>query len=224
MQLYAIITAAGSSSRMGLSQPKPLLNIGGKPLLAHTLSAFAKLSFEKIIVTAPAQYLQDFAVITDKFPNVDIISGGATRAASIYNGLKLLPQEGIVLVHDGARPFITPDLLTRVISAAQKDGAAIPVIPVTDTIKQIDDNGFVTATLPRHQLCRVQTPQGFSLDILQKAYQSSLSLLEDPLSVTDDASLVEKIGIRIATVSGDEKNIKITTPEDLRIAEIYSKN
>ncbi len=221
MPAYAIITAAGQSLRMGLSVPKPLLLLAGRPVLDYSLSLFASLGIERIIVTAPQDKMALFAPLTAAYQQVQLIAGGATRAESIYLALGCLSGEGLVLVHDGARPLVSSELLLRVKEKAASLGAAIPVLPLKDTVKEVDDGGAVETTLKRSKLRLVQTPQAFNLSLLKEAYEKHKNLLNDAEALTDDSSLLEKMGHIVATVSGEEQNIKITTPGDLNLAEFY---
>ncbi len=221
MPIYAIITAAGQSRRMGLSLPKPLLPLYSRPVLDYSLSLFASLGIERLIVTAPEDKIALFAPLMAPYPQAELIAGGATRAESIYNALSRLSGTGLVLVHDGARPLITSDLVLRVKEKAQAFGAAIPVLPLKDTVKEVDDGGAVTATLRRSKLRLVQTPEAFSLPLIKEAYEKEKHLLSDAEALTDDSSLLEKLGHKVLTVMGDEHNIKITTPGDLELAEFY---
>jgi len=144
----------------------------------------------------------------------DVCLGGLRRQDSVAAGLRLLGDCGWVIIHDGARPLVTVALIERALAAARETGAAVPAVPVKDTIKAVDGEGFVRETLPRADLRAVQTPQVFRADIIRAAYQATTD------DVTDDASLVERLGCRVKLFPGADDNIKITTPEDLLIAGV----
>ncbi len=208
---------------MGLSVPKPLLPLAGKPVLEYSLALFANLGVERIIVTAPADKIASFSALTGQYPQVELITGGETRAASIYLALARLSGAGLLFIHDGARPLTSPDLVNRLKEKAQIAGAAIPVLPLKETIKEVDERGEVKNTLKRSVLRLVQTPQVFDLALIKEAYEKQKNLLADAEAITDDSGLMEKTGYKVATVCGEEQNIKITTPDDLALAEYYLK-
>ncbi|MGD9587433.1 MAG: 2-C-methyl-D-erythritol 4-phosphate cytidylyltransferase [Pyrinomonadaceae bacterium] len=215
----AIIVAAGSGSRFNSDIPKQFLEIAGKPVIAHTIERFeAAPSVDSIVlVLAPDQ-----AASFDDSPysKIDVVaSGGPTRARSVCNGLeRVLSETQIVAVHDGARPLVTVDEIERTIAKAKETGAACLVAPVTDTIKSIR-GGEIANTLDREKLRRALTPQAFRIDVLKKAFEGID--LDD--SITDECYLVEKLGHPIAIVEGSPRNIKITHPEDLILAEALLK-
>jgi len=247
MQVSVIITASGSGLRMGGDVPKQFLLIGGKPVLAHTMDAFNRVSIvDKIVVTAPAEYVNHAWEIATahKLNKVRaVIAGGASRAASIYAALKALPFVGtgtgpeklphsgdkpnsppeIVLIHDGVRPFVSEELIKSVARATQAHGAAIVGTPITDTIKEVDKKLRITSTPDRSRLWRVQTPQGFTYDMIMKAYAQGEKDGIFP-QATDDSMLVERLGKPVTMVEGDPGNIKITTPEDMAIGEVLLRN
>jgi len=216
----AIIVAAGSGTRFGSSVPKQFLEINGKPLLIHTLERFEFCpAIDEIILVLPAEEIEDFQSITRKF-NLKklskIVSGGAVRAASVFKGLKEIDSElaEIVAVHDGARPLVTTEEITKTIEMARQAGAACLVASVTDTIKEIAD-GKIIATIDRAKLRRALTPQCFRYEILKRAFAEN----EIGEAVTDECFLVENLGYEIAAVEGSARNIKVTTPEDFVLAE-----
>ena len=226
MSVAAIITASGSGLRMGGNLPKQFQQLGGKPILAHTMAAFNRVDIiSKIVVTAPAEYINHAWEIAtaNKLDKIGaVITGGTSRAASIYAALKALPFVGkgpkIVLIHDGVRPFVSEELINAVAKAAQTHGAAVAGIPLTDTIKEVDSKNRVTSTPDRNQFWRVQTPQGFTYDTIMDAYAQGEN--DDMLSqATDDSMLVERLGIPVMMIEGDPGNIKITTPEDMAMGE-----
>lgn len=218
MKTVAIIVAAGQGKRMG--QPKQFLEIGGKPMLFWTLAAFDKTRvIDGIILVVNGEGVErakKFEVSKLK----KVITGGKKRKDSVYEGLKAVPSGAeIVAIHDGARPFISSAIIEAAVAEAKASGAAIVGIPVADTVKTVDSN-LVTGTLDRSGLWVAQTPQVFKKDIILRAYEEGWNRRE----VTDDAMLVEKMGVPLKMVMGSPLNIKITQPDDLKIAEgILSK-
>ena len=217
----AIIAAAGAGTRMASDRPKQFLLLAGTPVIIHTLKLFEQCeSINEVIVVLPAAESAGFLSLAGKFglrKVARVVPGGVTRADSVKRGLMAIraATAEIVAVHDGVRPFVTVEEIDAVVAAAQTDGAAILVAPVTDTIKQIDDRRVVK-TLDRGLLRRALTPQCFRYDVLLQAYQATD--VTDP-SVTDESVLVEKLGIPVSIVEGSPRNIKVTTAEDLVIAE-----
>ena len=219
----AIFPAAGASRRMGIGKNKIFLKLDGESVLIRTLKKFsqsARINFLIVVVSAgEVETVEELLkTATDLKPYV-VTVGGSERQYSIANGLKFVPPESeIVLVHDAARPLINLETIEKVIDAAEKFGGAIAAVPEKNTIKIIDAEGFVKSTPPRADLVAVQTPQGFKKEILLRAYEQAAL---DNFLGTDDASLVERIGGKIKIVQSDYKNIKITTPEDIQIAETF---
>ena len=224
-----IVPAAGQGSRMKSERNKPYLLLAGKPVLAHTLGVFARLGFfSRIIpVIAPGEEKYFQSLIMMPFFNTEDyvfpVIGGDRRQASVYNALELLHREGIpgdtpICVHDGARPLVDEAIVRNVLEEVQISHAVITGVPVKDTIKMIDDsdNETVKSTLPRECLILTQTPQCFSFSILWEAHTRAL---EEGFEGSDDAVLVERIGITVKVVHGSYDNIKLTTPNDLNIAE-----
>ena len=217
----AIIAAAGAGTRMASDRPKQFLPLAGTPVIIHTLKVFEQCeSINEVIVVLPAAESAGFLSLAGKFglrKVARVVPGGVTRADSVKRGLMAIraTTAEIVAVHDGVRPFVTVEEIDAVVAAAQTDGAAILAAPVTDTIKQIDDRRVVK-TLDRGLLRRALTPQCFRYDVLLQAYQATD--VTDP-SVTDESVLVEKLGIPVSIVEGSPRNIKVTTAEDLVIAE-----
>jgi 2-C-methyl-D-erythritol 4-phosphate cytidylyltransferase len=217
----AIIVAAGSGNRFGGKTPKQFLEIGGKPLIIHTLERFqACLKVNQIILVLPANQTSDFLQIVSKYGIIKlakIVAGGKTRAESVWKGLKAIHPTNaeIIAVHDGARPLVTPEEISACIEKAKVTGSAILVAPVTDTIKEVKD-GKITNTIDRNNLRRALTPQCFRYKILRKAFDSVKDLTE---SATDESFLVEQLGIEVSIVEGSAKNIKVTTTEDLKLVE-----
>ena len=219
MKVGAIIPAAGRGKRIGASVPKQFLEIQGKPLLHHTLMVFASCKLiDYVVLVMPRadvdemgeDWLNKYQILRK------VVVGGEQRQDSVYNGFSSL-EEGtdIVVVHDGVRPFTTPQMIIATVEAAQQHGAAITAIPVSDTVKQAAD-GFVKQTVSRDGLWRVQTPQAFQCGLLQQAFKKAK---KDSYYGTDEGSLVEYLGERVKIVPGSELNIKITRKEDLVLGE-----
>ena len=219
MKVGAIIPAAGRGKRIGASIPKQFLEIQGKPLLHHTLTVFAscKLIDYVVLVMPRADVNEVGKDWMNKYKIVqEVVVGGEQRQDSVYNGFNSLEKgTDIVVVHDGVRPFTTPQMITATVEAAQQYGAAITAIPVSDTVKQAAD-GFVKQTVSRDGLWRVQTPQAFQHGLLQQAFKKAQ---KDSYYGTDEGSLVEYLGERVKIVPGSELNIKITRKEDLVLGE-----
>jgi 2-C-methyl-D-erythritol 4-phosphate cytidylyltransferase len=217
----AIIAAAGAGTRMASDRPKQFLLLAGKPVIFHTLKPFEECdSIHEVIVVLPAEESAGFLATAGKYglrKLTRVVQGGATRADSVKRGLMAIRSATaeIVAVHDGVRPFVTVAEIDSTIAAAQADGAAILVAPVTDTIKQVSD-GAVVKTLDRNVLRRALTPQCFQYELLRQAYQRAD--VNDP-SLTDESALVEQLGKPVTVVEGSSSNIKITTAEDLLMAE-----
>ena len=219
----AIFPAAGASRRMKINTNKNFLEFDGEKILLKTLKTFSKVERVKnlIVVVAESEVetVKNFLSAEENLKPYKIVIGGSERQYSIANGLKFLPDDTeIILVHDAARPLVSQTVIENVIDAAEKFGGAIAAVPAKNTIKFIDAENFVKSTPPRSELVEVQTPQGFRKDILLRAYKKAE---EENFLGTDDASLVERLGEKIKIVFGDYKNIKITTQEDLKIAETF---
>lgn len=218
MKVSVIIPAAGQGTRMGSSTAKQYLLLKGQPILHHTLMAFENCgAIDSVTLVVPKNDLDEARKKWDYKIVKNIVEGGKERQDSVYNGFKAIPEDTeIVLVHDGVRPFVTPEIIQRSIEAARQFGAAITAIPVNDTIKQVDDEDFVTRTVDRNGLWRVQTPQAFQYDILGAAFQKAV---KDSYYGTDEGSLLENAGKKLKIVAGSELNIKITRQEDLILGE-----
>ena len=219
----AIFPAAGASRRMGCGVNKNLLELAGEPILIRTLKTFSqveRVNFLIVVVAAhEVETVKQLLRGTDGLKSWRVTQGGSERQFSIANGLKLLPDDAeIILVHDAARPLISVQTIDAVIDAAEKFGGAIAAVPVKDTIKVIDAEGFVKNTPPRSELVAVQTPQGFRREILLRAYERAN---DENFLGTDDASLVERLNVRVKVVTSDYRNIKVTTPEDISVAENF---
>jgi len=217
----AIIAAAGAGTRMASDRPKQFLLLAGTPVIIHTLKVFEQCeSIHEVIVVLPATESAGFLSLAGKHglrKVARVVPGGVTRADSVRRGLLSIraATAEIVAVHDGVRPFVTTDEIDATVAAARVDGAAILVAPVTDTIKRIRDQRVVQ-TLDRGELRRALTPQCFRYELLREVYQAAD--VTDP-SVTDESVLLEKLGYPISVINGNPRNIKITTVEDLAIAE-----
>jgi len=216
----AIIVAAGTGSRFKSEIPKQFLDLAGKPILVHTIERVASApSVDTVIAVVPSEYVTELGGISIPKP-LRVVTGGATRAASVFNGLNAVEDDcEIVAIHDGARPLVSVDEIERTIANAKEMGAACLVAPVTDTIKSIRGNE-IAATLDRDKLRRALTPQAFRTDVLRRAFEA----VELNESVTDDCYLVEKLGHPIALVEGSVRNIKITNADDLQLAEMIYRN
>ena len=214
MSVGVVIVAGGRGARLGADQPKQLLDLGGRSMLARSVAAFdAHPRVNEFVVVLPGDLIdRGHDLIGAVSSPWTVAAGGARRQDSVQNGLKSLSAEvNVVLIHDAARPFVTPALIERVIDAAAKDGAAIPAVAVSDTVKQVDiDSMTVKATLPRDSIWLAQTPQGFQRVALDHAYMKNAGA-----DVTDEGMLAERAGMPVTIVPGDPDNIKITTPEDL---------
>lgn len=221
MQNYdVVIPAAGQGKRMGAGVNKQFLELSGIPLIVHTVRFFEKdEACRRIVLVANPDECQTMERIVEQYDLskvIAVIKGGKERQNSVYNGLTYFnDHEQIVLVHDGARPFLTNDMVARLVSKASEMGAAVTAVRVKDTIKRVQD-GKVIDTLKREELWSIQTPQAFKLHILKLAYMKAE---EAGLIGTDDASLVEWLGYDVHLIEGDYKNIKLTTPDDLLVAE-----
>jgi 2-C-methyl-D-erythritol 4-phosphate cytidylyltransferase len=219
-KISAIIVAAGSSRRMG-GIDKLFAPLGGKAVLARVLDAFeACKKVDQVVLVMGAKNIEAGRRLVAQgnwTKLTEIRPGGKRRQDSVAEGLKAVKECNWVIIQDGARPFVTPDLIERGLEAAQETGAAAAAVPVTDTIKQVDGSDIVLQTLPRENLRAVQTPQVFRADIIKKAYKVC------PADATDDASLVEKSGYKVKLYMGSYDNIKITTPMDLAAAEAIWK-
>jgi len=217
----AIIAAAGAGTRMAGRRPKQFLELAGTPIILHTLRPFELCDcIQEVIVVLSAGESAGFLELASKAglrKITRVVPGGRTRAESVYRGLQAIRSAtaDIVAVHDAVRPFVTASEIAQTVQAAQDNGAALLVAPVTDTIKEVTD-GEVLRTLDRSSLRSSLTPQCFRYELLRRAYDGVD--LSDP-AVTDDSVLVERLGVKIKAVEGSRRNIKITTPEDLLIAE-----
>ena len=224
----AVLTAAGSGSRLGCEVPKALVELSGRPLVWWAARGLRAGGVGTIVVTAPAASLDEFRAGIADIGGVEVVAGSdRSRQASVALGLAALGQrnEGdVVLVHDAARPLTPAQVTARVIDAVREGaGAVIPVLPVTDTLKSVDASGVVTGTPRRADMVAVQTPQGFRWDVLMRAHEAGASLgADEAVAATDDAGLVEAIGAVVHTVAGDERSLKVTRPLDLSLAQLLA--
>jgi len=219
MKTVAIVPSAGSGRRLGARTKKPFVLLGGRPLITYALKALdSSRRIDGIIIAVEPSCEARFRRLVKRYnfkKVIAIIHGGATRSESVRNCLKAIdPSYSMVLIHDGARPFVEEHTIEACVSAARKFGASLAAVPEIDTVKLADARSFVKRTVDRKKVFRAQTPQVFRLDVLMKAYGSG-----PKEGVTDDSSLVEDRGTKVKIVMGSYRNIKITTREDLKMAE-----
>ena len=225
MRTIAIIVAGGSGTRFGAEMPKQFLELGGRPILMRTIQAFGEnsdVAFD-VIVTLPEGQMALWHDLCDRYgftvPH-RVVPGGETRWHSVKNALNsigVMTDVDIIAVHDGVRPLVTAELIDRTIAAARQTGAAIPVVALNDSVRQV--TGDISHALDRSSLRAVQTPQAFAARLLIDAYSSPYQP-----TFTDDASVVERLNHPISLVEGDTRNLKITRPMDLALAEYLLKN
>lgn len=214
----AVIVAAGSASRMG-GIDKVMAELGGEPMIKRTVRTFQECdAVEHIVIVTREDLILPITELCREYSKVKtVVAGGKSRQESVERGLNAMDQKvKLVAVHDGARPLITWQMIDRCIRAGNTYGAAAPAIPVKDTIKTVE-GGLVANTPDRSKLRAVQTPQVFDIDLLKGAL---LKAQQDGAEVTDDCSAVERLGMKVKIVEGDEQNLKVTTPMDLKIAEM----
>ena len=221
----AIVLAAGQGKRMGTKVQKQYLEISGKPVLFYSLDVFQKSDMIDDIILVVGENQEEYCreEIIDKFHITKvrkIVKGGAERYHSVWNGLQEVAEDGYVFIHDGARPFVTEEILSRAYETVQREKACVVGMPVKDTIKIADKEGFAKETPNRSLVWMVQTPQVFETFLIKNAY--SLLMEQEIIQVTDDAMVVETmLRKKVKLVEGSYENIKITTPEDLKIAEVF---
>ncbi len=217
-----VIVAGGSGSRMGGGELKQLRWVAGKPMLLHSLQAFqARPDVAMVVCVLPRQYAGDPPpwIFQSDAERLLIGVGGATRAESVSNGLEDLPPEcRYVLIHDAARPFASEGMIDRVIAEARKGHGAIAALPVVDTLKRVDADGRITATVPRDGLWRAQTPQGFPREMIERAHREGRANGAQA-TATDDAALCELLGLPVYVVRGSERALKVTEDADFARAE-----
>lgn len=219
---YIIIVAGGKGLRMGGDLPKQFMPLHGKPVLMHTIERFRSYSDElKIILVLPHEQQDYWRQICQKHNFTvehTVVDGGQTRFHSSQNGVAAVPDDatGVIGIHDGVRPFVSEETIARCFEAARQFGAALPVLPVTDTLRRVTDDGGYN--VQRNDYRTVQTPQTFDAQLLKQAFKQPYSD-----NFTDDASVVEALGHKVTMVDGNRKNIKLTTPFDLVVAEALIK-
>jgi 2-C-methyl-D-erythritol 4-phosphate cytidylyltransferase len=216
MNLFAVIVAGGSGKRMGLGTPKQFLELGGRPVLMHTIERFKEYNGSiEIITVLPENQLRHWTELQKKYtfdvPHT-LVKGGAHRFISVKHGLEFVQGPGLVAIHDGVRPLVRLETIKRCFEAAEKFGNAIPVVNPSDSVRYLD--GDSNRYMNRLNVMQVQTPQVFDIDLIRRAYRQ-----EYDTSFTDDATVVEKTGVSIHLVEGNRENVKITNPEDLLIAQ-----
>jgi 2-C-methyl-D-erythritol 4-phosphate cytidylyltransferase len=221
---FAIIVAAGRGSRAGAGRAKQFREISGIPVIIHTLLRFERSeTVGESVVVLPAEAREEFLALARGHGLRKVsraVAGGATRAESVVRGLEALGDgEGVVAVHDGVRPFVTPEEIDRTVREAEAHGAAVLAVPAVDTIKEVE-RGAVVRTPERARLWQAQTPQCFRVELLRRAYAQPGALGPDS---TDDSSLVERLGAAVRVVEGGAHNFKLTTPRDFALAEILLK-
>ena len=221
MKKYAVIVAGGKGVRMGTAMPKQFLDLGGHPVLYHTIKAFVDAYEDMhLVLVLPTDQLSYAQMVLQSFPeriDITIVAGGETRYHSVQNGLKAVEGEAIIFVHDGVRPLVMPALIQRCYETALDRGTAIPAIPVADSMRIVD--GDDSDPVDREAMRIIQTPQTFRSDVLLPAFAQ-----EWKPSFTDEATVVEAAGTDVVLVEGERSNIKVTTPEDLLIAEALLNN
>jgi 2-C-methyl-D-erythritol 4-phosphate cytidylyltransferase len=222
MRVNGVIVAAGEGKRMGANVPKPLLSLGGQPVILHVLRRFAASQVRKLVLVTPEPDISKYQELVrsdSQLGGLEFVfqRGGLRRQDSVRHGLtRLDPDCEVVVIHDGARPFVAPEIIDRCVEAAFREGAVVVGVPVSSTVKVVSSNRYVRETPPREFLWEIQTPQAFRTEIIREAFQKATAKDEE---VTDDAMLVERLGERVALLEGHRTNIKITVPEDLLFAE-----
>lgn len=209
---YAIIVAGGSGSRMKSDIPKQFIEVGGLPILMHTLKKFKEAEPEiELILVLPKSQFEYWNQLCEKYPTVphQLVKGGNTRFQSGLNGLKTIENEGLVAIHDGVRPFVSAEIIQESFKVANEKGTAVVSVPSKDSVRV---NG---QAIDRSTVRLIQTPQTFQISLIKKAFET-----EELSTFTDDASVAEHAGFTINLIEGSYENIKITTPEDLQWAEI----
>ena len=222
-QAIAIVLAGGSGSRFGSSVPKQFLPVQGRPLLAHTVERIAASPrISRTIVVLPRDGFAATKQRLARFVEDDamLVPGGRSRQESTWEGLAMIEESyrGLAAVHDGARPLVDPAMVDRLVASAAEYGAAIPAMPVVETLKEVSGEGAILRTVDRSRLYRAQTPQCFRIDLLRRALENAR---RDGFVGTDEAALVERLGESVWVVPGSEYNIKVTSPEDLARVEYY---
>lgn len=228
-KVTAIVLAAGRGTRMESDVQKQYMEVGGKPLIFYALDAFEKSSVDEVVLVTGAgesEFCQREIVGRFGFSKVaKIVEGGRERYHSVYEGLKVVGECSYVLIHDGARPCVTVKIIEDAIEGAREHGACVVGMPVKDTIKVADEAGFSETTPERSRLWMIQTPQAFSYELIFDAYSRLFESEERQAGVTDDAMVVESMtSHKVKLIKGSYENIKVTTPEDIVVAEALLKN
>ncbi len=224
MNVSAVIVAAGKGERINRFKKKQFLSLCAKPLLYWTLENFEKIKeIKEVVLVLPKEDIPKYVKsVRKKFSKVKkIVPGGETRQESVFNGLKSTEENfPLVAIHDGVRPLVSTNLIERTLRIAKKYGTAVAALPVKETLKMVSPGNLVKTTLPREEIWAIQTPQVFRREIILQAHQKAR---KDKFTGTDDAQLVERLGLPVKLVSGEYTNIKITTPEDLLFAKTILK-
>lgn len=222
MKAVAVIPAAGLGKRFGAQ--KQFLSLAGKPVLVHTLQAFENASsVNSVCVAVPEAEIEAVKQLITEHglkKATCVVGGGKERQDSVRLGFEAAGDCDIILVHDGVRPLVTPDIIEKTIAGALECGGCVAALPAKETTKKVDENGMIVETVDRSLLWNIQTPQAFRRDIFRRAVEQSV---KDGFLGTDEAMLVERIGEKVKVVTSSPYNIKITTPEDLAIAEAFLK-
>ncbi|MBR5767023.1 MAG: 2-C-methyl-D-erythritol 4-phosphate cytidylyltransferase [Lachnospiraceae bacterium] len=229
----AVVLSAGKGKRMGTDTAKQYLDLKGRPVLYYSLKAFQESFIDEIVIVASPEdhsYIKDEIVNKYNLSKVSaVVEGGKERYHSVLCGLKAADSPGYVFIHDGARPFIDGEILERAYETVKKYGTAITAMPVKDTVKIVDDEGVAVDTPDRNSVWLMQTPQVFEYKEILKAYESMIknedALIKEGIRITDDAMVMERFGsLKVYVSNGSYRNIKITTPEDMVIAEAFIEN
>ena len=224
MQTHAIIVSAGKGVRMNRSTPKQYLLLRGRPVLCHTIMAFDRCpEVDKIILVVPRndiQYCREKLLIDLQINTpVNVIAGGERRQDSVFNGiLSIDDRGGLVVIHDGVRPLVRPEMISRCIRKARTSGACILGVPLKDTLKAVDGNSLIQRTISREGLWLAQTPQAFNYQLIRDAHEAAA---KEGIEATDDASLLERMGLPVSILESTTDNLKITTNEDLVLADMF---
>lgn len=214
MKFGAIITAGGTSSRFGNTN-KLLEKINNKEIIKYTVEAFIQADIEDIVICSNSSIIEILSKMFNQYKNIKIIEGGKTRQESVFNGLKVLDSD-YVLIHDGARPMITTQIIKNTITSVVGKKAVSVMTKTIDTIKEVDEQGRIIKTIDRSKLYNTQTPQAFEYKLIRQAHETLIDK-----SFTDDAGMVEFLGKDVYIVEGDYRNIKVTTKSDLALAKTY---
>lgn len=214
MKFGAIITAGGTSSRFGNTN-KLLEKINNKEIIKYTVEAFIQADIEDIVICSNSSIIEILSKMFNQYKNIKIIEGGKTRQESVFNGLKVLDSD-YVLIHDGARPMITTQIIKNTITSVVEKKAISVMTKTIDTIKEVDEQGRIIKTIDRSKLYNTQTPQAFEYKLIRQAHETLIDK-----SFTDDAGMVEFLGKDVYIVEGDYRNIKVTTKSDLALAKTY---